>query len=400
MKRLFSFIAIASLLTIPSYADFNGNGYYRVKNYGSGRWASMIDNRAEVDWGATNVELHAIQLSNDTEEVLADPASIVYIMSEGGNQYDVAAQGTSLKNLVGYPVKFGPETPGADGQMLYRIYGTYENATKYIGDKNVLVEDKLGNATTSPLSGFPNFVKWQIIPVSETGANYFGSVPTVKVGNNLYTTLFTSFPYKPYSSNVKAYYIGRIYGGAAEMIEITGNIPQGTPVIIQCAGDLSSDNKMTIIDSQPAISNNSLKGVYFNYNYRNTLVNQVKYNPATMRVLGECSDGSLGFITSPTLDAIPANTAYLLVPAGSPTEIKCLSPADFVVGIEDVISDDFTLHYHAGIVSCSSPMRITVIDLAGKTVAQAYGGSLNISHLHKGLYIAMAGNKTLKVIVN
>ncbi|MCH5239937.1 MAG: hypothetical protein J1F38_06915 [Muribaculaceae bacterium] len=329
MKKLL-FICVISILTIPAFANINGNGYYRVKNYGSQRWASLIDNQGSVDIHAFAANLHAFYLSNNTDSILFDPGSIIYLKNITRYQYDVAAQGTSLQSLTDIPINIMQDGT-ADGQALYRIYGTKSGTTAYISDGRANKTSPTGKAAISrdPEGQLANYAKWEIIPVNNTD-NYFGTVPTLTVGGKQYTTLFTSFAYKPNSSNVKAYYIGRVGFGMAEMIEITGGVPAASPVIIQCAGSKAADNKMQLLSSQDALPDNSLSGVYFNYS-DSEYKNYVTYNSSTMRVLGVCSDGSLGFVTAKSLPngRIPRNTAYLKVPAGAPAEFKCVTTAEF-----------------------------------------------------------------------
>lgn len=330
MKRILTAITFLTLLTGITYADLTGDGYYRVRNYGSNRWASLISNTADIDITATMVDLYSLQLSMDTEATLSDAASIVYIESEGGNKYDLAAQGTSLEAMVGYTVNIR-ENGNANGQKLYRLYGTYNGVTKYIGEYNDSETDVLGKATTDKVAS--QYQQWYIMPVNASTDNYFGAVPDVTAGGKQYTTLFTSFAYKPVSGNVKAYFIGRVGFGMAEMIEINGAVPAGSPVIIQCQGKKASDNKLELLGSQTALANNSLSGAYFDFYYSKNLNNRTLYDPETMRVLGVCSDGSLGFITATDLVSIPANTAYLKVPRGSAPEFKCVSSAQYEEGI-------------------------------------------------------------------
>ena len=87
-----------------------------------------------------------------------------------------------------------------------------------------------------------------------------------------------------------------------------------------------------------------LKGVYFNNDGELTNgghINQTKYDPATMRVLGKMKDGSLGFITDKSLDYLPANSAYLKVGKGSPEEIKLVTEEEYEVlaGVDDIFVD-------------------------------------------------------------
>ena len=399
MKKILLTILSASV-SLGMFADLTGNGYYRVRNCGSERWASLIDNHGAVDYVAGTADVHALQLTEDTETILTDPASIVYFTKQSGNRYNVAAQGTSLEQLVGYPVNIRVEESGSDGMSKYVIYGTKSNVTKYIGDANIL-PGNYGTATTEP-ANYPSYRpyrQWYILPLSVTTSNYFAAVPTIIAGGKLYNTLYTSFPYAPYSSGVKAYYIGRVGGGMAEMIEITGTVPEGSPVIIQCAGTEPTDNRLELKSEKASLSGNSLSGVYFNFE-NNSIKNFVKYDPRTMRVLGATSDGSLGFITDYNLESIPANTAYLVVPKDSPAEFKCVSSSEFTAGVDSVISDSETLVYENGYLNCSQPTEIIIYNLGGSMVARHYGTSINLTGFAKGIYIAKTSDKSLKFVIN
>lgn len=333
MKKLFLFIATLATVQFAALADLNGAGYYRLRNYGSQRWVSMIDNQGSADPAASQADLHALHLSSGTEEIITDPASIFYISNIQGNQYDIVAQGVDFQSLVGNSVTINFGADGsADGQTLYRLYGTYGNYTKYISDGRSNLSNPEGYATIGSVSNV-NFSKWLVLPVSVTGDNYFATIPTVTANGKGYTSIFTSFAYKPYSSGVKAYYISRVGFGMAEMVEITGAVPPASPVIIECAGQNASDNKMELTNDITALPSNALTGVYFDFQQGKT-TNQVKYDPQTMRVLGTCSDGSLGFVVA-DLESIPANTTYLKVPAGSSPEFKCVSSAEFEANLPD-----------------------------------------------------------------
>ena len=398
MKR-FAFIMTLAFISATAFANLNGNGYYRVRNYGSGRWANVIDNQGEIDMTATTADLHSMQLNLDTEEIITDPGSILYISNEGGRKYNVAAQGTSIEAIAGYDIYIGEYGTVGD-QSIYVFYGTYKGATKYIGDKNMVTTDQFGYATIDDVTN-KNYQRWYILPVSVESSNYFAAVPTLNVGGKLYRTLFTSFPYQTYSPGVKAYYINRVGDGMAEMIEIEdGVVPENSPVIIECAGESAADNKLALYSSYASLPANSLSGVYFDYYYSKNLNNRVLYDPATMRVLGTCSDGSLGFITSSDLESIPANSAYLKVPEGSPAEFRCVSSEEYTADVSTISADGNTLQYQNGIIYSGKTAQISVINLDGQTVAKAVGSSLDVSNLPKGIYIAKTSDKTIKFAVN
>lgn len=384
--RKYFIAACLSLLTISSYADLNGNGYYRVMNYGSSRWANLVDNYASVDFFAGTADLHSLELTNNEEAIISDPGSIVYITAKGGNQYDVAAQGITLESLVDNNISIRANGTSTDGQTLYMLYGTYKGVTKYIGDSNLRISQELGNASLNATD--PDFNKWYIIPVNVSSDNYFGIKPTVETNQGYYTSMFTSFAYEPYSTGVKAYYIDRVGYGMAEMVEITGAVPPGSPVVIECAGPSVSQNRMQIKEMQDALPANSLTGVYFDYSGPSH-TNHVKYDKDTMRVLGTCSDGSLGFIVA-DLEYIPGNTAYLTVPAGSLPEIKCVSSTYYVENLPEApesfyLSEDYAL-YPQGEDNYSGSFEIPAVENGGDLKIRFYASSYNVAEKYIGPY--------------
>ncbi|MCH5225610.1 MAG: hypothetical protein J1D77_06395 [Muribaculaceae bacterium] len=400
MKKLILTICISVLVAAPALADINGNGYYRVRNFGSQRWCSLIDNTGSVDKYSSSADLHSLELIADTEFILTDPGSIIYLTNIKGSEYDVAAQGVSLSSLVDNSIKIMAEGT-VNGQKLYRIYGTYKGAAAYIGDGNTFLNENLGSAVIYEDVGLTasnqKYVQWEFLPVDVTSSdNFFGTLPEVEAAGESFTTLYTSFNYEPYSEGVKAFYISSVASGMVEMTEITGPVPAGAPVIIQCAGDNAADNKMQIVGSASSLPSNKLTGVYFNYHGVNRQ-NYVEYDPQTMRVLGVCEDGSLGFITSSTLEYIPANTAYLKVAAGSPAEYKCLDPETFTAGVDKIEIPTGILSYDGRKVTGAPGAHLSVVDLSGKTVAIGTG-TVSLAHLPKGIYIARSQGESIKIV--
>ena len=395
-KILLSLVLITSIGY--TYADITGNGYYRVQNYGTSRWASLVDDKGSVDFISAQADLHALQLSSNTDEVLSDPASIIYLSNIEGYKYNVATQGTSLQSLVDQPI-FIRESGSANGSKYYRIWGEYKNVVKYISDGEVS-KLEYGSATINDNNKIPNLNNWFFIPVDVNTDNYFGVVPSLDIDGELYCSLYTSFPFKAYSSGVKIFYVHRTGNGMAEIIEMTDVVPASTPVLIKCVGRNAGDNKLEIVNSSSSAISNSLHGVYFNYSYGG-ITNHLAYDPATMRILGKCSDGSLGFVT-PNLDYIPANTAYLKVNQGSPMEFKCVSSEDFdnnfSASILKVESSDTALSYKDGVVFGNPGCTIEVINLAGEVVMSSEAGYADVSNLAKGVYIAVSNGHSIKFI--
>jgi hypothetical protein len=83
------------------------------------------------------------------------------------------------------------------------------------------------------------------------------------------------------------------------------------------------------------------------------------------------SDGSLGFITA-DIEYLPANKAYLKVPAGSAKEIRIITENEYETSIENTLSHETvsTMYY----------------DLSGRRIATP----------SKGLYLTSKGKKVFK----
>ena len=316
MKKIFALI-IAAVTALSCYANLDGNGYYRVKNYKTNRYVSVIDNRGSIDVVATTADLQAIRLWRVFDDVCHDAASIMYV-TQVGSEYQLTAQGTGIYQIIGYYLRLRVNG-SADGQNLYMAYGTNGKATRYLGDGNVLNRD-YGSMSTNCTG---DYRKWYILPVDAAGDNYFGAFPDVEAKEGLYTTLYADFPYSAYSKGVKMYYVSSVTTSSVTLTEIEGTVPKATPVVVQCVGKKATDNRLNLGGEANEISGNKLTGQYFNCDIAGH-INRVAYNPATMRVLGRCSDGSLGFVKASGLDFIPANTAYITVPESYPAEIKCV----------------------------------------------------------------------------
>ena len=179
---------------------------------------------------------------------------------------------------------------------------------------------------------------WYIKPVNQAEGQYFAFTPTVTAEGNHYTSFYAAFPFT-LPAGMTAYYVSLVDGDKAVWKEVKdGKVPASTAVYVKCKSNNYADNKVTIGENGAApIAGNLMKGVYFN-NGTKKHNNQLAYNPNTMRVLGTMSNGKLGFITA-DIDFIPANTAYLTVPANSPSEITVMSQYDYDTPVEELRYD-------------------------------------------------------------
>lgn len=387
MKIIFSvFFALVSVF--PMLANFNGAGYYRIKNQFTLRYVTVIDNDCEyIDLVTGKIDGHSLFTIQDFGIICHDPASVIYAKQTSGTQYEVSAQGVSVKDMMQYHLHLG-EWGKLGAEILYRLYATDKGVTKYLGDS---ANSRYPTGTVifgTPVASSANsqkVVNWTILPISASSDNYFGVLPVVNASGADWASLYASFPYSAYSSGVEFYYpCAMASTGIVEMKKINGAVQGGVPVIVKCPSTDPSGNRLNIgtaNGSKP--TDNKLKGRYFNcYVSNGKYVNRLAYDKATMRVLGRCSDGSVGFITDETLQFIPANSAYLVVPAWYPKELKCVfSHAEFEAGVGEITADGV------------SSRPVDVYSVTGVKILSG-ASEEEVAALPKGIYI-VGGKKRL-----
>ncbi len=311
---------LLSLVTITSFADLQGDGFYRVKNYRTKRYISVIDNKGSLDVASTNADVGAIQTIKYFERVATDPGSVVYF-KQMGTEWDLEGQGTSVYNIINITVQLEKRDNGC-----YRAYKSMNGLTRYLFDLDD-VDREVGKVLSNGLLN-KGLADWYIIPVTDDDEQYFAVEPNVKVGNQYYTTVFTSFVLSLNNSADKAYYISLVDGDKAVYTELTGDVPANTPVLIRANSNVVAEHKVTPKHtSLTSITGNQLKGTYFSSSVTGH-INRID-NDETIRILGTASDGSLAFVRNTEVAYIPHNTAYLKVSANAPETIKLLSEEEY-----------------------------------------------------------------------
>ena len=394
MKKFLLYFLVLSVAN-TLFAQYNGVGYYRVQNKVTERYIRVIDNKGSVNLSTTDADLGALETKKKFENVVSDPASIIYI-SPAGDGYNFKAQGTSSYSIIGYYVKLYKNSDGS-----YKAYAEHNGLTKYLCDENTTYNEGvvLTNSTKTR--------DWYIKPVNQTEGQYFAFKPSVTVGSEHYTTIYADFPFT-LPAGMTAYYVTTVDGAQAVWKEVKdGKVPASTAVYVKCKSANYVDNKVSVGDNgATSLSGNLMKGVYFN-NGTKKHNNQLAYNPNTMRVFGVMSDGKLGFVTA-NIDFIPANTAYLVVPANSPSEIKLISESDYkpYVAVQSVSLSQSKLTMYAGdshtlaatvlpsnatdksLKWSSSNSSVATVDANGLVKAVGYGKAT--------ITVACASNSALK----
>lgn len=320
MKRTL-FVIIANLVVLASFAQLNGDGYYRVKNVASGRYITVRDNRGSVNIGTTSADMGAVELYRGFDLVASDPSSILYIDNVGDGNYKFHAQGTDTYEIIGYYLKLKQNSDGS-----FKAYQGNSMMLMYLGDGETssVVDSRLVTNAKG------QYRDWYILPVkSSSNDNYFGVKPEVNAKGVYYASFYASFPFNVVSTGMKVFYISKVVDGMAVYKELNnGVVPAGLPVVVQCSSDSPSANRLNIAaNDASSITDNQLSGVYF-CNRSTSHRNVTAYNSETMRVLGTAPDGSLAYVKA-NLDYLPANRSYLKVPAGSPDVIKVVSEEEY-----------------------------------------------------------------------
>lgn len=318
MKKLFTLV-FAALTTLSAHAL--DDGFYRMQCVETGRYVSFINSYVDTESARSTQEVHfySLRTVSGFENVVSDPGSIIYIKKfDQGYALRSQGYGTDESN---YYIQI---TDMGDGS--YRLWATYSKsgvtATRYMRDCD---DSSGGFSYVTTQESISKGWNWRLIPVNSDDQKYIGLVPEVKVGGKGYATFYAGIPYK-LASGMKAYAVDTETDETCTLKDIGSEIPAKTPVVIACAGDNASDNKLTPLESSSAsVGTNYLKGVMFCYpvtyynqgkiveDRTNRYWNTVDYDIFAMRVLGE-EDGKLVFETDEDLDYMPANKAYLSVP--------------------------------------------------------------------------------------
>jgi len=297
MKRIYLVLLFAALLSSAMQAQLNGNGFYRLRNYGinndyikivcdSINAQAIIGSASSVykDDGEAAMTKVGYFLDNDIKTVkadivFADPGTIFYLEKQTGSStnYDLLSQGVGLKYIstcIFYGTSAGalpiPGLPatitnvGKDGlnNNLYTCYVNLKRTVKYLFFSKTINQTRFLGDTSNKLtihavdgnspSNAPDNCKWYIEPV-DLNDNYFAAAPVeyLTQNNKYYTTLRTAFSFTVPStgSKVKVYKVTSIPTTEGELVGMepipTGEIvPAGLPVIIESTSALLVDNKL------------------------------------------------------------------------------------------------------------------------------------------------------------
>lgn len=333
MKRFLTLLFAVLAFVMPLLAQFTSDGYYRVQNFGTKRYLYIKDNTGSYDMHRDVGDFAAVQLWRTEEMTISDPACLLYVVKKGTEQYDLTAQGTGIYHMVERYVDVHEVTAGAL-RGTYTVSATAAGITKYLSDNELSSVDRgtLGTGGNSP------YRNWNVYPVSASGDTYFGITPNVQTGGKYYYPFYAAFPFRLYSSGMKAYIISKVDRDLAVLSEVKDVVPALTPVLIECSSSSPSGNRLDLTTSSASpLTGNEMKGVLFCNNGRPKSKDAITaYNASTMRVLGVTAAGKLGFVsdsdnlvTYSGTRYLPANQAYLAVSADAPSELTIVTEEEY-----------------------------------------------------------------------
>lgn len=341
MKKIF-FTFISLIFALGVSAQLTGSGYYRVTNSASGYYAWMVDKTGGIN--GTTAQMYAMQLwPSSKRDPICEPQTVIYVKSLGNNYYDLEAQGTSLTKVLGSQAKI--VIKGNDATNKYMVSG------EYMGQQMKLYQEGKDNSygyRDFATSGSASDYVWSANPISASSANYVGLKPTLTVGNKKYAPFYASFPFKFYSKGMKAYYITKVAtdDNIAVLKEVTTEvIPGETPLLIECAGANTADNKLDLLYGDYApVSGNVLSGNYFCCDFiasSKSVYARTEFDAKTMRVWNVNKEGKLVLSTATdnlhksvkgseaAFRYLNANESYLKVATGTAAELQVMTEAEY-----------------------------------------------------------------------
>lgn len=331
MRRLFTLLFAIALY---SSANAISDGFYRLQCKETGRYLAIHNSyvNKESAQGTSNVDLQSLETIEGFDNIVNDPGSIIYLKNTS-NGWLIEGQGFTTEGRNFY-VQI---TEDGDSYWLWtNVTSNGVTLPFYLRD----YEEEPGYSYITTDDKKSTNWHWYITPVSED--EYLGLKGDVQVGNTYYTTFYAAFPIQ-LGAGMKAYAVNSLLTSSCTLQDIGSIVPAKTPVVIACAGEDASANKVTPLRSTDVkVEANRLSGAIFCYpvfvggkeRRTNPAWNTVDYDPETMRVLGE-ADGKLCFVTSDILSYVPANSAYLNVQEGSAETL----PTDGTTGISSISRD-------------------------------------------------------------
>ncbi len=297
-------------ICLPAAADFNGTGYYRVKNVATSRYISAKSDVADF---------RSIAMVGNMDSVMIDAGTIIslqYIDTLGG--YDLRTQGLStaemskqlleqyIQTSQNIPVAIEHTADDTNGTPLYTATVSFMGITAYFEDAN-------GEGNLSPdfdIAGEEYAsTHWYIYPIDTTD-NYFTPAPDadgnyVNDGTYNYATLYVDFPIL-LPADAEAFAVTTAETNCVKMAGAGELVPANTPVLLRWkVGTTLKLNAVVPSDELPVVTvpeGNQLYwcGTYFG---KNSQIDPEGYYELAV------TDGKVGFTKA--LTEWKNNTVYM-----------------------------------------------------------------------------------------
>lgn len=463
MKNTFHKIGavfLMALFVLPAFAQLgkNTDGFYRVRNSqyptdyisianNKFNYQKIIGSVSSVTDATKPYKINFAEayLRNDAH-IIQDTAfisaqSLIYIFAEANTSsnknYNLIAQGTSLRTIA-----TGSFYGGNAGQVGFDKWVQIEKVsgsgvdTKYRASVRVRNDSGVGTGDLGTLYfcddittyGKPTFrvckeeniteaAYWYLEPVT-----HFNVVPEIEYNGKYYTTLKVPFQWQiaEGSSVEKIYVITDATNGILQQQEITGIVPEGTPVILECGSSNPLDCKLKPIGVpkfSPADINNQeppdadeasyysgvnmLYGTYYcntdgnvtyiaNANGGTSYINGNHYTAPTnpqKYVLGFSESGRFGFKTA--TQNIPANTVWM--------EEQAEFAPDITLPVFSPIGGSYDHNPLSVSLSCATPGAVIRYTTNGTTPtinSTVYSGPISVNKNMTIKAIAISGSST------
>ena len=419
LKFLMVFLTLA--VALPAMAQISGDDYYRVRNASTGKYIAIANDKfnyttciATAGGGLsqfvpffgdpTNAKRRAlacagkylstdIHMVNDLDFIL--PGDIIYAEglyddADDDNDYNLIGQGTSLLTLTTgiYPSDTQPlnfseryinikksSGSGANTQYIASIYLKASNYSSADLGKRYFVDNNGTFAINESYSS--TNAKWYVEKVY-----HFNVLPEVELNGKYYTTLKVPFAFTLSGSVEKAYAITAVNGGILDYQEITGTIPAGTPVLLQCSSPNAADCQLIpsgkpiftapdpsvttsapVADESSSYTGTNLLGGTYYCNTDGTITFETKSGTSSFTathttaasgkyIIGKDANGKLGFITATGNvegNVMPANKAWMtsagLFPTLTTPKITPASGTFTSAQTVTITATEGTIHY-------------------------------------------------------
>lgn len=263
---------------------------------------------------------NSIMLLEDGSDIMRSSPAFVLKLTGSPDGFgglidaNLEAQGMGSKTISGKTFTFTNK-----GDHLY-IYGSAGTTTAYMIDfaDTKTQEEHFGTVYHPGLFNGANeddaSFHWVVTPISELSKDFcFGAMPSPKTkdeAGKYYTTMYTKFPYRCLDG-VKAYVVSSVDTKAHKVVlsEIkSGEVPSGTPVVLECASTKPVENRLLPLVEEPAAiaETNRLKGeIWLKDENKTEDKYRTKFDSQTMLVL---SNDELAFKNVNNTDVLAGGT--------------------------------------------------------------------------------------------